>query len=124
MFCLNKRSDRCRFGEDQPIVLNIFISILTNENTVREGEAPAELFVAANAAPLACGSPVAAHKGSAGASLSRFSHSFIIKLFTKRWGEPPLQTALVYLERRLSNSHCIKLRNFRRCCNEFKTQNR
>ena len=40
--------------------LNIFISVLTNENTGREGEAPAELFAAANMAPLACGRPAAA----------------------------------------------------------------
>ena len=51
----------------------------------REGEAgevPVELFAAANTPPLACGRPVAARLGSAGASLSRFSDSFIIKLFT------------------------------------------
>ena len=42
--------------------VNICICILINENTGREGEAPAELFPAAAQPSLACERPVAARK--------------------------------------------------------------
>jgi hypothetical protein len=63
-------------GSD-PTAVNIFDSILTNQNKGRENVAPAERFLCSRQASHACGRPMAAGQSSAGASLSRlqlFAH--------------------------------------------------
>ena len=60
-------------GEGQPTAVNIFVRVLTNENTGRENEAPTQVFSASRSAPSACERKMAARQSSVGTSLSRYS---------------------------------------------------
>ena len=82
-------------GEGQPTAVNIFVRVLTNENTGRESEAPAQVFSASRSAPSACERKMAARQTSVGTSLSRYRLIALRKDVYSNGVSPLLKQSLV-----------------------------
>ena len=102
------RADRV----DGATALNIFIGVLTNENTGRESEAPAELFSAARLAPCAGERTkvVVRHSDWAASAVRGF-----------RFSEPPALVSRGFRSRRLNLLGNCQLPNDSRPANKHWT---